>query len=99
MTRRTGVFVCHCGTNIAATVDVKKVARELAKDDGVVVAADHLYMCSDPGQSAVAKAIKDHQLDSVVISCCSPSLHEKTFRDASKAAGMNPFQCEIANFR
>jgi heterodisulfide reductase subunit A2 len=99
MTRRTGVFVCHCGTNIAATVDVKKVTSELGKQDGVVFSGDYVYMCSDPGQTAVANAIKDHKLDNVVISCCSPSLHEKTFRDASKAAGLNPFQCEIANIR
>ncbi|MBI4756915.1 MAG: CoB--CoM heterodisulfide reductase iron-sulfur subunit A family protein [Betaproteobacteria bacterium] len=99
MTRRTGVFVCHCGTNIAATVDVKKVAAELGQDEGVVFSNDYVYMCSDPGQQSVINAIKDHDLDSVVISCCSPTLHEKTFRDTSAAGGMNPFQCEIANIR
>ena len=86
---RTGVFVCHCGNNIAATVDVKKCRREMAKDDGVVFSQDYVYMCSDPGQNAVIEAIKDNKLDSVVISCCSPNLHEKTFRDASEAGGLN----------
>ncbi len=99
MSKRIGVFVCHCGKNIAATVDVKKVAEELSKDDGVVFSKDYLYMCSDPGQSTVIDAIKDNELDSVVISCCTPNLHEKTFRDVSKEAGLNEFQCEIANIR
>jgi heterodisulfide reductase subunit A2 len=97
--KRTGVFVCHCGTNIAATVDVKKVAAELGKDEGVVLARDYVYMCSDPGQNAVINAVKENQLDSVVISCCSPNLHEKTFREASALGGLNQFQCEIANIR
>ena len=83
MTRRAGVFVCHCGTNIAATVDVKRLAAELSHDAGVVFSKDYIYMCSDPGQQSVIDAIKEHNLDSVVISCCSPNLHEKTFREAS----------------
>ena len=99
MTRRAGVFVCHCGNNIAATVDVKHVAEELGKDQGVVFSKDYVYMCSDPGQQSIIDAIKEHELDSVVISCCSPNLHEKTFRDASAVGGMNPFQLEIANIR
>jgi heterodisulfide reductase subunit A2 len=99
MSLRTGVFVCRCGTNIAATVDVTKVAQALGKEDGVVFTNEQIYMCSDPGQSAVANAIKEHHLDNIVISCCTPSLHEKTFRDASKRAGLNPFRCEIANIR
>lgn len=99
MTRRAGVFVCHCGNNIAATVDVKHVAAELAGDEGVVFSKDYVYMCSEPGQQAVVDAVKDHRLDSLVIACCSPNLHEKTFRDASALGGLNPFQCEIANIR
>ncbi len=99
MTRRSGVFVCHCGTNIAATVDVKRVAAELGQDEGVVFSNDYVYMCSDPGQQSVINAIKEHNLDSVVISCCSPNLHEKTFREASALGGLNPFQLEIANIR
>ena len=87
------------GHNIAATVDVKRLADEMGKDDGVVFSKDYVYMCSDPGQKAIVEAIKEHKLDSVVVSCCSPSLHEKTFRDASEAGGVNQFQCEIANIR
>ncbi len=97
--KRTGVFVCHCGTNIAATVDVAKVAKEMSDEDNVVYSQDYVYMCSDPGQNAVIQAIKDNQLDSVVVSCCSPTLHEKTFRDNAKRAGLNSFTCEIANIR
>ncbi|MGO9486131.1 MAG: FAD-dependent oxidoreductase [Rhodomicrobium sp.] len=99
MTRRAGVFVCHCGHNIAATVDVKRLADVMGKDDGVVFSKDYVYMCSDPGQKAIIEAVKEHQLDSVVVSCCTPSLHEKTFREASEAGGVNQFQCEIANIR
>ena len=97
--KRTGVFVCHCGINIAETVDVKKVAKELSKYPGVVYTEDYVYMCSDPGQNLIAKAIKEKNLDSVVVACCSPTLHESTFRKVSKSAGLNPFQCEIANIR
>ncbi len=99
MTGRTGVFVCHCGNNIAGTVDVAKVAGELSTDPDVVFTENHDYMCSEPGQSAVAEAIRENRLDSIVISCCSPTLHEKTFRDVSEDAGLNPFRCEIANIR
>lgn len=97
--KRTGVFVCHCGNNIAATVDVAKVAREMSCEETVVYSQDYVYMCSDPGQNAVIQAIKDNRLDSVVVSCCSPNLHEKTFRDNAELAGINGFTCEIANIR
>jgi heterodisulfide reductase subunit A len=97
--KRTGVFVCHCGINIAGTVDVQKVAEELAKHPGVVHAEDYVYMCSDPGQNLIEQAIKEKKLDSVVVACCSPNLHETTFRNAAKRAGINSFCCEIANIR
>jgi heterodisulfide reductase subunit A len=97
--KRTGVFICHCGINIAGTVDVKKVAEELAKHPGVVHSEDYVYMCSDPGQNLIEQAIKDKKLDSVVVACCSPNLHETTFRNAAKRAGLNSFRCEIANIR
>ncbi|MBF0167187.1 MAG: CoB--CoM heterodisulfide reductase iron-sulfur subunit A family protein [Alphaproteobacteria bacterium] len=100
MTKRTGVFVCHCGNNIAATVDVVRVAEELGREEGVVYSKDYVYMCSDPGQSTMAKAIKENKLDGVVVSCCSPTLHEKTFRDVTEeGGGLNSFRCEIANIR
>ncbi|NIO47920.1 MAG: FAD-dependent oxidoreductase [Candidatus Aminicenantes bacterium] len=97
--KRTGIFVCHCGINIAGTVDVKKVAKELSKHKGVVHAEDYVYVCSDPGQNIIINAIKEKKLDSVVVACCSPTLHETTFRNTSKSAGLNAFQCEIANIR
>jgi heterodisulfide reductase subunit A len=97
--KRTGVFVCHCGNNIAATVDVTKVAQAMANEENVVHSQDYVYMCSDPGQNSVIQSIKDNKLDNVVISCCSPNLHEKTFRDNAKMAGLNSFTCEIANIR
>lgn len=97
--KRTGVFVCHCGINIAGTVDVKKVTEELSKHSGVVHAEDYVYVCSDPGQNLIIDAIKEKKLDNVVVACCSPTLHETTFRNTSKAGGLNTFQCEIANIR
>jgi heterodisulfide reductase subunit A len=97
--KRTGVFICHCGINIAGTVDVKKTAKELSKHPGVVHSEEYVYMCSDPGQNLIINAIKEKKLDNVVVACCSPTLHETTFRNAVKSAGINNFQCEIANIR
>ncbi len=99
MKKKTGVFVCHCGINIAGTVDVKKVTKDLAKHPGVEHSEDYVYMCSDPGQNLIIDSIKEKGLDKVVVSCCSPTLHETTFRNAAKSAGINEFQCEIANIR
>lgn len=96
---RVGVFVCHCGTNIAATVDVEKVAEEMKKQPGVVYTEDYKFMCSSPGQGKLKEIIEEHQLDSVVIAACSPHMHEKTFRNATEAAGLNAFKCEMANIR
>lgn len=99
MEHRIGVFVCHCGTNIAGVVDVKRVAAELAKHPGVAYSTDYTYMCSDPGQNMVKEAIKEHDLNGIIVSACSPTLHEATFRRAALGAGMNPYQVEIANIR
>jgi len=99
MKKRTGVFVCHCGINIAGTVDVEKVAEKLAAHPGVDHAEDYVYMCSDPGQNKIIESIKEKKLDNIVVACCSPTLHESTFRNAAKEAGINEFQCEIANIR
>lgn len=99
MKKKTGVFVCHCGINIAGTVDVKKVTKDLAKHPGVEHSEDYVYMCSDPGQNLIIDSIKEKDLDKVVVACCSPTLHETTFRNAAKSAGINEFQCEIANIR
>jgi heterodisulfide reductase subunit A len=97
--KRTGVFICHCGINIAGTVDVKKTAKNLFNHPGVVHSEEYVYMCSDPGQNLIIDAIKEKKLDNVVVACCSPTLHETTFRNTAKSAGINTFQCEIANIR
>jgi heterodisulfide reductase subunit A len=97
--KRIGVFVCHCGINIAATVDVEKVVEEVSRYPGVAHAEHYQYMCSDPGQKLVQEAIQRHRLDGVIVAACSPTLHEVTFRRASETAGLNPYQCEIANIR
>jgi heterodisulfide reductase subunit A len=97
--KKTGVFICHCGINIAGTVDVKKVAETLSRYPGVAHSEEYIYMCSDPGQNHIIEAVKEKNLDNVVVSCCSPSLHETTFRNTCKLAGINPFLCEIANIR
>jgi len=97
--KRIGVFVCHCGLNIAETVDVKKVTDVINKFPGVVHVVDYTYMCSDPGQEMIKNAIKDKKLDGVIIAACSPTLHETTFRNAIASAGLNPYQFENANIR
>lgn len=97
--KRIGVFICHCGINIAGTVDIPKVVEEIKNYPGVSYVTDYKYLCSDPGQDLVKKAIQENKLDGVVIAACSPTLHENTFRRASASAGMNPYQCEIANIR
>jgi len=96
---RIGVFVCWCGTNIAATVDVERVAELASSLPGVVYATSYKYMCSDPGQNLIADAIKEHDLDRVVVAACSPSLHEPTFRGCLENEGLNPYMLEIANIR
>ncbi len=96
---RIGVFICHCGTNISATVDCESVAQISARIPGVVHSVDYKYMCSDPGQTLVKEAIKEHRLDGVVVSACSPRMHEPTFRNACAEAGLNPYLCEMANIR
>jgi len=96
---RTGVYVCHCGTNIAANVDVKSVAEYARELDGVVLARDYTYMCSDPGQDLIKQDIQEHRLNRVVVASCSPLMHEPTFRRASQEAGLNPFYFQMANIR
>ncbi len=96
---RIGVFICHCGENISATVDCEKVSELAAGLPGVVYSTDYKYMCSDPGQSKIKEAILEHKLTGVVVSACSPRMHEPTFRKACAEAGLNPFLCEMANIR
>jgi heterodisulfide reductase subunit A len=97
--KRIGVFVCHCGTNIAGTVDVKRVVEEIRKFPDVVYAIDYKYMCSDPGQALIRDHIQEDRLDAVVVAACSPAMHETTFRKTAEAAGINPYQAEVANIR
>jgi len=97
--KKIGVFVCHCGRNIAGTVDVERVVREIAGCEGVEHCEDYKYMCSDPGQALIKKVIEEKGLDGIVIAACSPSLHEATFRRTAEAAGLNSYLAEIANIR
>lgn len=96
---RIGVFVCHCGENIAGTVDCAEVSRAAGEFPGVVVSIDYKYMCSDPGQTIIKQAIREKKLTGVVVAACSPRMHEPTFRRACAEAGLNPFLCEMANLR
>ncbi len=97
--RRIGVFVCHCGRNIAGSVDVERVVEKMKDYPDVVHAENYIYMCSDPGQKLVIRAIREKKLDGIVMSNCSPSLHERTFRNLVASEGINPYLCEIANIR
>lgn len=97
--QRIGVFVCWCGSNIAATVDVAAVSEALSHEPGVVFSTNYQYMCSEAGQNIIKDAIKEHNLGGIVICSCSPRMHEATFRKTAKAAGLNPYMVEIANIR
>jgi heterodisulfide reductase subunit A-like polyferredoxin len=96
---RVGVYVCHCGHNIAKTVDCEQVVAGVAGLEDVVVARDVTYACSEPGQHAIREDIAGNQLDRVVISACSPRLHEPTFRQMMEGSGLNPYLLEMANIR
>ena len=97
--QRIGVFVCWCGSNIAATVDVAKVAEVLGQEPGVVFSTDYQYMCSQAGQELIQNSIREYGLTGVVICSCSPRMHEATFRKTCEKAGLNPYMVEIANIR
>lgn len=99
MKKRVGVFVCECGTNIAAVVDTVQVAQLAKKIPGVVFTTNYKYMCSDPGQELIRNAIKEQKLEQVVIASCSPRMHEKTFRKAVEAGGLNGYMFEMVNIR
>jgi heterodisulfide reductase subunit A len=102
MSERIGVYICHCGTNIAGIVDVADVSKwagEKLADKGVVVSRDYKFMCSSLGQELIQKDIKEQKLTRVVVAACSPHLHEKTFRNACKGADLNPYLCELVSIR
>ena len=99
---KIGVYVCHCGSNIAGVVDVEHVSEWAAdelKEAGVVLSRDNKFMCSSQGQELIETDIKEHGLNRIVVAACSPHLHEKTFRGATERAGVNPFFCEMASIR
>jgi len=98
-TPRIGVYICHCGINIAATVDVKAVAAYAVTLPGVVVSREYTYMCSDPGQGLIQDDIREQSLNRVVVASCSPRMHEPTFRAAVSEVGLNPYCFEMANIR
>ncbi|MBE6625929.1 MAG: CoB--CoM heterodisulfide reductase iron-sulfur subunit A family protein [Ruminococcaceae bacterium] len=97
--QKIGVFVCHCGTNIAATVDVKAVAEALGREPSVALSVEYQYMCSEAGQNMIKDAIREYGLTGIVVCSCSPRMHEATFRKTATAAGLNPYMVEIANIR
>ena len=96
---RIGVYVCHCGTNIAAVVDVKSLAAYGATLPNVVVSREYKYLCSDPGQDLIRQDIAERKLNRVVVASCSPHLHEQTFRNALETGGLNPFYLQMVNIR
>ena len=99
MTERIGAYVCHCGTNIAGTIDVEVVTRWTETLPGVVVARDYKFMCASAGQELIEDDIKELGLTRVVVAACSPHMHERTFRGACERAGLNPYLFEMANIR
>ncbi|MGQ9571699.1 MAG: 4Fe-4S binding protein [Dehalococcoidia bacterium] len=96
---RIGVFICHCGTNIAGTVNIDEVREFASGLPGVVVAMDYKFTCSEPGQLQIKEAVKKERLNRVVVAACSPRMHEITFRKAVAEAGLNPYLLQIANIR
>lgn len=96
---RIGVFVCHCGLNIAQTVNCRYVAERALELDKVIVSKDISYACSEPGQQEIKEDILEHGLDRIVVASCSPRLHEPTFRKMIQSVGLNPFLLVMANLR
>ena len=96
---RVGVYVCHCGTNIAGTVDIQDVVQFAAALPNVALAREYKYMCSDPGQELIREDIQDCKLDRIIVAACSPCLHERTFRHATEEGGLNPYFFQMVNVR
>ena len=96
---RVGVYVCHCGHNIAGVINCERLAEEASKRSEVVIGKDNMYMCADQGQELVKNDIKEHKLDRVIVAACSPRMHEHTFRKCVSEAGLNPYLFEMANIR
>ena len=96
---RIGVYICMCGTNIAKMVDVEAIANFVSGIPNVVLAKTYKYMCSNPGQEMIIQDIKENNLNRVVVAACSPNMHERTFRNALRSAGLNQYLFEMANIR
>jgi len=96
---KIGVYICHCGVNIAATVNIAAVRDFIAQQPNVVVARDYKFMCSDPGQDLIKQDIQKMGVNRVVVASCSPLMHELTFRLAAESAGLNRYLVQIANIR
>ena len=96
---RIGIFLCHCGTNIAGVLDMKELAEYATLLPGVVQVTTNLYTCSEPGQQEVIRIIREDNIDRVVVAACTPLLLEPTFRQCVVQAGLNPFLLEMVNFR
>ena len=94
--RKIGVYICHCGSNIAGTVDVEAVAEFAQGLPAVVIARDYKYMCSEPGQELIKQDIRVLGLNRVVVASCSPTMHERTFREACESAGLNRYLFQMA---
>jgi len=99
MPTRIGVYICHCGSNIAGKVDVKAVSDFAKQLPDVIISRDYQYMCSEPGQEFIIKDIQECRLNRIVVAACSPLMHEKTFRNALQTAGLNPFLLQMVNIR
>ena len=99
MSSRIGVYVCHCGSNIAGKIDVRAVSEFARKLPGVEVSRNYQYMCSEPGQQFIIRDIQEHKLDRIVVAACSPLMHERTFRATLQSTGLNPFLLQMANIR
>jgi heterodisulfide reductase subunit A len=97
LNNRIGVFICHCGTNIAGPVDCHKVSEAIARTD-VALVREHPYMCTG-GQAQIISDIQEYGLERIVVAACSPRIHEETFRTVSAVAGMNPYLMEMVNIR
>ncbi|MBW2559161.1 MAG: CoB--CoM heterodisulfide reductase iron-sulfur subunit A family protein [Deltaproteobacteria bacterium] len=98
-TPRIGVYLCHCGSNIAGMVNIPEVAEFAKELDDVALVRDYRFMCSEPGQELIAKDIREQGLERVVVAACSPLMHEKTFREAVETADLNRYLMQMANVR
>jgi heterodisulfide reductase subunit A len=96
---KIGVYICHCGGNISDTVDVEKVREAVARFEGVTVAKNYEYVCSDPGQEMITEDIKEHGLNRIIVASCTPRMHLDTFRRAVESVGVNPYYLDMANIR